>query len=493
MPLSLRLPAPPRLGTALGYLAALATPAVLHAAGSVIIPDLEVLPSLLFFPGIVVISYVGGMGPGSLAAVVSALLVNGPRLAFSPSSAFLALLVLLVGFILVGSASAVRAGHAKRARQERRLRSLVAATARMIWTTDARGEVVEDSPSWRAFTGQTREQRRGRGWLEAVHPEDRARAASVWEDPTPQRAPREAEYRVRRADGVWVPMVGRAAPVLDHSGAVVEWVGCNTELSERQGAPLAVRQGEERLHTVTELARSEAIAARDAFLSVASHELKTPLAAALLQIQQVRRLLERDALREHRALTSASAAEGSVARLGRVVDEILDAWRLSTGQLVLERARYDLSDVVLRSAVRFAEAARRAGSRLELSVEPGIWVDGDELRIEQAVTSLISNAVKYGAGHPISVGVQRDGARALLTVSDGGIGIATEDQHRIFERFERANSACHYGGLGLGLWMARRIVQASGGSILVTSAPGMGSTFTIDLPGGPVAAVKSSA
>jgi signal transduction histidine kinase len=111
-----------------------------------------------------------------------------------------------------------------------------------------------------------------------------------------------------------------------------------------------------------------------------------------------------------------------------------------------------------------------------------VSIVGDELRLEQVLTNLLSNAIKYGEGRPIEVRLRCSSQRALLSVIDHGIGISPEDQVRIFDRFERAVNARHYSGLGLGLWIARQIVQASGGVLRVASAPGKGSTFTVDLP-----------
>jgi signal transduction histidine kinase len=109
----------------------------------------------------------------------------------------------------------------------------------------------------------------------------------------------------------------------------------------------------------------------------------------------------------------------------------------------------------------------------------GHW---DRLRLEQVISNLLSNAAKYGAGHPVEVAVEADGERARLREKDGGIGIAPEDQARIFERFERASGVGHIHGLGLGLWITRQIVEAHGGSIRVESAVGQGSTFVVELP-----------
>jgi signal transduction histidine kinase len=124
----------------------------------------------------------------------------------------------------------------------------------------------------------------------------------------------------------------------------------------------------------------------------------------------------------------------------------------------------------------------RSGCEVRLAADVPVVGQWDRLRLEQVLVNLLSNAAKYGAGHPVTVTVEAVGACGRLSVADGGIGIAPEDHERIFERFERTASAQHFTGLGLGLWITRRIVEALGGTIRVKSAQGQGSTFTLELP-----------
>ena len=142
----------------------------------------------------------------------------------------------------------------------------------------------------------------------------------------------------------------------------------------------------------------------------------------------------------------------------------------------------DLAALVCDVAARHREELTHAECRLELSAIGPSMGQWDRLRVEQIVVNLLSNAIKYGAGHPIEMDVGGDVATARLLVRDHGIGIPAEDQSRIFKRFERAVSDRHYGGLGLGLWIVRQVVDALGGRIAVESLPGAGSTFIVDLP-----------
>ena len=227
-----------------------------------------------------------------------------------------------------------------------------------------------------------------------------------------------------------------------------------------------------------------AVAVRDDFLSMASHELRTPLAALQLLLDGVQRALTRppaslDREKLHRRMRMS---DRQVSRLATLIDGLLDVSRLGTGGFRLEPQSLDLVDLVREVVDRFDEEARRIGSPIMLHLPPSVPGSWDRNRLDQAVTNLLSNALKYGPGEPIAVTVTADAERAALTIRDRGIGIAPEDCERIFGRFERAVPSSHYGGMGLGLYVAGRIVHAHGGAIQVDSQPGQGATFTITLP-----------
>ncbi|ATB44230.1 hypothetical protein CYFUS_009717 [Cystobacter fuscus] len=231
-------------------------------------------------------------------------------------------------------------------------------------------------------------------------------------------------------------------------------------------------------------AATEAVRLRDDFLSVAGHELKTPLCALRLQIQMLARLTRGVASAPDVAERVAKAERASE-RLGVLVDELLDVGRISSGRLLLEREELDLAQLTREVLGRMSEAFSRSGSEVRLladAVPTGRW---DRMRLEQVLVNLLSNAVKYGRGQPVEVRVEDGGPVGVrLVVRDHGIGIAPEDRARIFERFERAVQDHRYQGLGLGLWITREIIDAHGGSIQVSGAPGEGSTFTVTLPCG---------
>jgi signal transduction histidine kinase len=169
-------------------------------------------------------------------------------------------------------------------------------------------------------------------------------------------------------------------------------------------------------------------------------------------------------------------------RLARLLDQLLDSSRFSSGQMLLERESCNLTEVVRECASRFTDEAARAGTEIRLHLADGTIAHWDAFRIDQVVTNLLSNAIKYGSGKPIDVELHNDSGAVRLVVRDRGIGIRPGDSKRIFERFERSVSGHNYRGLGLGLYIANQIVKAHGGRITVESAVGAGATFVVELP-----------
>ena len=223
----------------------------------------------------------------------------------------------------------------------------------------------------------------------------------------------------------------------------------------------------------------DALRERDEFISVAAHELRTPLTALQLKLQGLERGLVGDADKKTERLEGAVR---QTERLARLIDRLLDVSRIAQGRLELSPEELDLSTLVRQVADDFRDPAANARVALELQLPEkaeGTW---DRLRIEQILVNLLSNAVKYGAGKPVIVKVEVKDDVVRLTIADRGIGIASQDVNRIFGRFQRAAPTRHYGGMGLGLYITRHIVEAHQGTISVDSAAGEGATFVVELP-----------
>ncbi len=222
----------------------------------------------------------------------------------------------------------------------------------------------------------------------------------------------------------------------------------------------------------------EAVRLRDEFLSIAAHEIRGPITSMRLAVQSLRA----GSLPAEAVPQSLDIIDRSQRRLADFVEKLLDLARFQTGALQLDLEPIDLAEVVKDVVSRHQVELQRSGSILSVRAETAVVGQWDRLRLDQIVTNLFSNAIKFGAGKPIAIEVRAEPTRGLLIVADQGIGIASETQRRLFRPFQRGVSIRHYGGLGLGLHIVQTIVEALGGTVALTSAPGAGSTFQIALP-----------
>ena len=281
----------------------------------------------------------------------------------------------------------------------------------------------------------------------------------------------EEGWRVRK-DGsqFWANVVLTA--VRDCTGTLIGFAKITRDLTQRRALD------EERLQRAR---AEEAVRLREEFLLIASHELKTPLTTLQLDLYGIQQDLSGDWSKVRRKLDRANR---SVARLSALVESLLSVSRLAQGKLTLNPAPMDLAEVVVQVVDGMREQAGKAGCDLEVQAPAPILGNWDRLRIEQVVVNLLVNAVKYGAGSPIEVDVRYTdtSASAMIEVSDHGPGVAEADLVRIFQRFERASSIRHYGGLGLGLYVSREIVETHGGSITASNRPEGGAMFSVRLP-----------
>jgi len=264
---------------------------------------------------------------------------------------------------------------------------------------------------------------------------------------------------------------------------------CQRKALDRQLQALeSSRAEQEQLLGQLQVARGElerAVRMRDDFMSIVSHEVRTPLNGLILEAQLRRMHLNRGnlaAFSEDKLKAMVERDERQINSLIRLVEDMLDVSRIRTGKLSIRPKAFDLGALVKGLVENFAAQAGALDTHIELERCQALQGEWDEFRIEQVLANLLSNALRYGERKPVRVRVFEDGAMACVQVQDAGIGIDSQNQRRIFQQFERVAAQQASGGLGLGLYISEQIVLAHGGRIEVHSAAGQGATFSVYLP-----------
>jgi signal transduction histidine kinase/HAMP domain-containing protein len=229
----------------------------------------------------------------------------------------------------------------------------------------------------------------------------------------------------------------------------------------------------------------KAIEVRDEFLSIASHELRTPLTPLKMQIQSIARQINNDpgsTLTPERLIRMVETSDRQISRLSILIDDLLDVTRISSGKLSLNKEFFSMKEMIIDVVSQYAHQFKYSQSVVEVDIEDdmvGFW---DKVRIEQVIINLLTNAAKYAPKQAILAKITTHGDMVKVQVTDKGPGITKENHERIFKRFERVSDKQNIGGLGLGLYICKQIVEAHHGKIYVESIPGSGATFTVELP-----------
>jgi PAS domain S-box-containing protein len=268
------------------------------------------------------------------------------------------------------------------------------------------------------------------------------------------------------------------SPVRDKHGRIIGASKIARDITQKK---LQEKEREELLQREQESRRllAEAVKSRDEFIAVAAHELRNPLNVFLLNLQLLHRISTNPAkFDQFRRLLEKSREQ--VGRISMLVDRLLDVTRIQAGTFELFREDLNLSGLIGEVVNRFA--GENPSISLSAKIQTEIHGRWDRVRLDQAFTNLISNAIKYGMGRPVTVTGSTADHHAIIAVKDQGVGIPEEDLERIFDRFERAGRNGHSDGLGLGLWITKQIVRAHGGTISAESEPGKGSCFVVRLP-----------
>lgn len=362
--------------------------------------------------------------------------------------------------------AATRSEHKRAVAQlvesEKRFRILADAAPVMIWGTTA--DMTRDyfNRPWLDFRGRVLAMEREGGWIEGVHLDDSERVAKTLATAFAAQQAFAHEYRLRRYDGEYRWLLERGIPRMAPEGGFDGFLGSCVDITEHK-------------HMEQDLKRS--VQSRDEFLSAASHELRTPLTALALQFEIIQKSGPEGGLGDR-----LDIIKRQIWRLSKLVDSMLDVTRLAAGRMQFAPAEINLQQIVIEVVAAMRASIELSGSQLTVHAPLPVIGFWDSTQLETVVSNLLTNAIKYGAGKPIEVRLDKNGPIARLAVADRGIGIARDAQDRIFERFERGVPNQNYGGLGIGLWIVRQLVAAHGGVIRVSSELGAGSTFEVELP-----------
>ncbi len=384
-------------------------------------------------------------------------------------------------------------------RSERRFRSLTEASAAIVWHTPASGEMEAGQTAWAEFTGQDSSQYVGWGWLDAVHPDDRAATVELRAEAMRDTAPYAVEHRVRRHDGQWRWMLARGAPVLDDDGRLDGWVGTHTDISAR-------KQSELELEAARDTAEA-ANRAKSQFIANMSHELRTPLSAVIGYSEMLEEEVEE--LGQVQLLGDLKKINANARHLLSLISDVLDISRIEANRMTVFAETVAVGELVSGIASTVESLVARKDNRLVVEAAGGLGtMHTDAVKIRQCLFNLLGNAAKFTEGGQITLSVRRepaggdgageadaggDKADAALrderdwlsfAVRDSGIGMTGEQVGRLFERFSQADESTtrQYGGTGLGLAITQGFARLLGGDVTVASEPGRGSVFTLRVP-----------
>lgn len=358
---------------------------------------------------------------------------------------------------------------------EQRYRALAEASATVVWRTNPEGEVVFASDDWNKITGQTDNEKKGWGWLQAIHSDDHAKTLALWTESLKIKTLHENQFRVRLRDGTYRWFAVRGVPVFDVDGTVREWVGANTDFHDRKLAEDSLRRLAADL--------SDMDRRKDEFLATLAHELRNPLAPIRSGLQ----VLQLTDISEDEANETRVMMERQLNQLVRLVDDLMDVSRIVTGKIELQLKQVLLSDVLNSALETSRSLIDQMNHQLSVSL-PGspIRLDADFTRLSQVFLNLLNNAAKYSEPNgKINVDAKQEGDDVVVSIRDSGIGISSEHLPLIFDMFTQADQSLEKsrGGLGIGLSLVRRLVEMHRGSVEAKSAgEGQGSEFVVRIP-----------
>ncbi len=383
--------------------------------------------------------------------------------------------------------------QAEQALQEskERFQGAVAAMEGILWTNNARGEMVGPQPGWAGLTGQSDEEYQGYGWASAVHPEDAQATVEAWNQAVASQEPFVFEHRVRKQDGQWGRFSIRAIPLLEEDGRIREWVGVHTEVTQQREAEEALLRltqalaasNEELREANQELSRSNLQLTRtnddlDNFVYAASHDLKAPI----LNIEGLLKILDRQLspqTRQNPVVGQIYALlYGSVERFKTTIGDLTQVARIG------KEGEEDVSAIALSEVLgevlkdlqpQIEETRARIETQLDCQA-----VHFSRKNLKSVLYNLLSNALKYRSPDReprVKISCRREVTYQVLTVEDNGLGMDMRQEEKIFALFKRLHA--HVEGTGIGLYIVKKMIENAGGRIEVESQVGVGSTFRV--------------
>ncbi len=383
-----------------------------------------------------------------------------------------------VGIVVTDATSRKRAEQYLQ-HSEARFRSLIEASAAMVWTTLPSGQFAGAQPEWIDFTGQNATDIKGWGWLDAVHPDDREATAAAWKKAVETANVFEMEHRLKRRDGAWRYMAVRAVAIRESDGSVREWVGIHSDISAR-------KQAEADLEAAKEAAE-EANRTKSQFLANMSHELRTPLSAVIGYSEMLAEEIEE--IGERSLLPDVAKIETNARHLLSLINDVLDISKIEANKMEIDPETFAVSAMIndIASTVEALVAKKNNTLKIDIAEDVGD-MHSDVVKVRQCLLNLLSNASKFTENGLITLTAKRlvkeEKAWLRFSVTDNGIGMTPEQLAKLFERFSQADVSTtrRFGGTGLGLAITQAFTRMLGGDIEVESEIGKGTVFAIVLP-----------
>jgi PAS domain S-box-containing protein len=352
-----------------------------------------------------------------------------------------------------------------------RLRSFQDGIPNLAWTADPNGAIDYVNRRWVEYTGRPPDQLVDDRWHSVVHPEDLLRHIDRWRHAMRTGEPYDENLRIRRHDGVYRWHSVRDWPERDATGKIVHWYGTAVDVDDQRRWADAKNYSEERLRAANQELKE--------FASIAAHDLKEPLrmVTGFLSLLKRQTLKKLDMKEQDWVIEAIDGAE----RMQRMINELLDFARVDTGEMCM--APVDCSEVLDTALANLMDAVKESAASIDKGDMPVVL--GSKEQLTRLFQNLLSNAMKYhrqGVPPVIAIHSVRHGNEWFICVQDNGIGIAESDRERIFDIYKRLHTRGDFPGTGLGLSICKKIAERHHGRIWVTSTPGSGSAFNVNLP-----------